>query len=322
MVWSKIKSPVVCLAPMDGITNTAYRQIVRKINRHVLLFSEFTNVDGLIRSEFVRRRLDYHPAEQPFFVQLFGNNPQSFAEASRIVEDRGVLGIDINMGCPSKRIVHSQHGSALMKDVNTACRLIEAIRNVCSLEVSVKTRLGWENADNLTAFGKQLERAGVSLLTIHGRTYRQAFKGAANWDPIYQLKEHLEIPVLGNGDVRDYQDGLNRMKNLDGFMIGRHAIGNPWVFQDRRKNPQPCLSSRISVALEHYFLLRKIKAEPIALKEFRKYLGEYVQGFYQAKEYRQTLMRVRDEGQFVRLMERLKWMNRDHALRQDKLKCL
>ena len=316
VVWSNFKSPIVCLAPMDGITNTAYRQIVRKINRHVLLFSEFTNVDGLIRSEFVRRRLDYHPAEHPFFMQLFGNNPQSFAEASRIVEDRGVMGIDINMGCPSKRIVHSQHGSALMKDVDTACRLIEAIRNACSLEVSVKTRLGWENADNLIAFGKRLEMAGVSLLTIHGRTYRQAFKGEANWHPIYQLKEHLAIPILGNGDVQDYRDGLKRMRNLDGFMIGRKAIGNPWVFLDSRKHPQPSLSSRIAVALEHYYLLREIKAQHIALKEFRKYLSEYVQGFYQAKEYRRALMDVRDERQFIRLMEELIWVDQDYALRQ------
>ena len=185
---------------MDGVTNTAYRQIVRKINKQVILFSEFTNVDGLIRSEFVRHRLDYHPAEHPFFMQLFGNNPSSFAQAARIVENRGIMGIDINMGCPSKRIVHSQHGSALMKDVEQACRLVEAIRQACSLEVSVKTRLGWENADHLIAFGKQLQSAGVSLLTIHGRTYRQAFKGEANWEPIYELKKNLTIPVLGNGD--------------------------------------------------------------------------------------------------------------------------
>ena len=316
MFWSRFESPIVCLAPMDGVTNTAFRQIVRKINKQVLLFSEFTNVDGLIRSEFVRRRLDYHPTEHPFFVQLFGNNPHSFAEASRIVEDRGIMGIDINMGCPSKRIVHSQHGSALMKDVDTACRLIEAIRNACTLDVSVKTRLGWENADNLIAFGKRLEMAGVSLLTIHGRTYRQAFKGKANWDPIYLLKEHLGIPVLGNGDVQDYCDGLNRMRNLDGFMIGRKAIGNPWVFQDSRKYPEPCLSSRITLALEHYYLLRKINTEPIALKEFRKYLGEYAQGFYRAKEYRQTLMEVRGESQFIRLMEDLIWMDQNDLLLQ------
>lgn len=314
MVWSKFKKPLVCLAPMDGVTNTAYRQIVRKLNPQVILFSEFTNVDGLLRSEFVRQRLDFHPTEHPFFMQVFGNNAQSFAHVSQLVEARGIMGIDINMGCPSKRIVHSQHGSALMKDVEAACRIVETIRKACSLEVSVKTRLGWENAEGLIAFGKRLESAGVSLLTLHGRTYRQAFKGEANWEPIYELKKHLTIPVLGNGDVQDYQDGMQRLKNLDGFMIGRKAIGNPWVFQDSRKYPHPSLSQRISIAIEHYFLLRELKPERVVLKEFRRYLGEYVQGFYQAKEARKLLMEAPNETEFIRLLEDLKKVEQDSLL--------
>ena len=299
---------------MDGVTNTAYRQIVRKLNPQVILFSEFTNVDGILRSEFVRQRLDFHPTEHPFFMQVFGNNPQSFADVSRIVEARGILGIDINMGCPSKRIVHSQHGSALMKDVDTACRIVEAIRNACSLEVSVKTRLGWENAEHLIPFAQRLENAGVSLLTIHGRTYRQAFKGAADWEPIYELKKHLTIPVLGNGDVQNYNDGLQRLNNLDGFMIGRKAIGNPWVFQDGRKCPPPSLAQRISIGIEHYFLLRELKPERVVLKEFRRYLGEYVQDFYQAREYRKLLMEAPNEAEFIRLMEDLKTMDKGSLL--------
>ena len=144
MRWSEVKRPIVCLAPMDGVTNTAYRQIVRRLNPQVILFSEFTSVDGLVRSERVRTKLDYDPSEQPLFMQLFGNNPQMFAEAAKMVEQRGMMGVDINMGCPAKKIVHSQHGSALMKDPDTACRIIESIRNNCGLQVSVKTRLGWK----------------------------------------------------------------------------------------------------------------------------------------------------------------------------------
>ncbi len=306
MAWSDLKQPYVCLAPMDGVTNTAFRQIVRKISKQVILFSEFTNVDGLIRSEYVRQRLNYHPSEHPFFMQIFGNNPKSFAEAARMIEDRGVMGIDINMGCPAKKVVHSQHGSALMKDVDTACRIVEAVRSACSLQVSVKTRLGWSNADNLISFCRRLESAGVSLLTIHGRTYKQGFKGQASWDAIYELKNNLNIPVLGNGDVEDYYDGCQRMKNLDGFMIGRKAIGNPWVFQDRQKYPEPNLFTRISVAMEHYHLLRKIKPEHIALKEFRKYLGGYIQGFSHAKAFRCQLMEAPNEQSFLLLMEDMK----------------
>ena len=197
MKWSEVKRPIVCLAPMDGITNSPYRQIVRNINKDVILFSEFTNVNGLLKSKKVRQRLDYKQFEHPFFMQLFGNEPKIFAEASKIVEDRGIMGVDINMGCPAKKIVHSQHGSALMKDPYRACKIIEEIKSVCSLEVSVKTRLGWKNSDGLVRFCEQLQSAGVSMITIHGRTYADAFRGLADWKPIYKLKNELKIPVIG-----------------------------------------------------------------------------------------------------------------------------
>ena len=175
--WADVKRPIVCLAPMDGITNSPYRQIVRSLSKDVILFSEFTSVDGLVRSEIVRKKLKYEPLEHPFFMQLFGNSPENFSKASKMVEENGIWGVDINMGCPSKKIVNSQHGSALMKSPDKACRIIESIRKACTLEVSVKTRLGWKDEKHLIEFGKKLESAGASLITIHGRTYNQAFKG-------------------------------------------------------------------------------------------------------------------------------------------------
>ncbi|MEC9383971.1 MAG: tRNA-dihydrouridine synthase family protein [SAR324 cluster bacterium] len=302
MSWSEVKRPIVCLAPMDGVTNSAYRQIIRSLSKDVILFSEFTSVDGLLRSEHVRLRLDFEPCEQPFFMQLFGNSPDIFAEASRMVEDRGILGVDINMGCPAKKIVHSQHGSALMQDPDKACRIVEAIRKACSLEVSVKTRLGWKDDKNLINFAKALESAGTSMLTIHGRTYNQAFKGESNWEPIYELKRNLKIPVIGNGDIRDFNHGLDKMANLDGFMIGRAAIGNPWCFQDRRKYPEPTLDERIELALKHFHLYRRFKRELVAVREFRKYIGNYVSGFRNAKEWRNNLMQCQNENSFVECM--------------------
>ena len=305
MSWSEVKRPIVCLAPMDGVTNSAYRQIVRSLSKDVILFSEFTSVDGLVRSEHVRLRLDFEPCEQPFFMQLFGNSPDIFAEASRMVEDRGILGVDINMGCPAKKIVHSQHGSALMQDPDRACRIVEEIRKACSLEVSVKTRLGWKDDKNLIDFAKSLESAGASMLTIHGRTYNQAFKGESNWEPIYELKRHLSIPVIGNGDIRDFNHGLEQMANLDGFMIGRAAIGNPWCFQDRRKYAEPTLDERIELALKHFHLYRRFKRELVAVREFRKYIGNYVSGFRNAKEWRNNLMQCQDEKSFVECMREI-----------------
>ena len=312
--WSEVKRPIVCLAPMDGVTNSAFRQIVRTLSKDVILFSEFTSVDGLVRSEHVRLRLDYEPCEQPFFMQLFGNSPKMFAEAARMVADRGIWGVDINMGCPAKKIVHSQHGSALMQDVDTACRIVESIREACPLEVSVKTRLGWKNEKNLINFTKSLESAGISMLTIHGRTYNQAFKGDADWGPIHELKSHLKIPVIGNGDIRDYNHGLAHFGNLDGFMIGRAAIGNPWCFQDQRKFLEPTHHERIELALKHYHLFRRFKQELVAVREFRKYLGNYVSGFRNAKEWRNRLMQCQDEASFVECMQGIKRLEPPLAL--------
>jgi tRNA-dihydrouridine synthase B len=304
--WSDFPRPIVCLAPMDGVTNSAYRQVVRRLSAKVIVFSEFTSVDGLLRSDRVRQRLEFEPCEHPFFMQLFGNNPDHFAEVAKMVEDRGIFGVDINMGCPSKKIVHSQHGSALMKDPDTACRIVEAIRKACGLEVSVKTRLGWSDASQLIPFARSLESAGISMLTIHGRTYNQAFRGQADWSPIYELKEHLKIPLIGNGDVQDYQDGLQRLKNLDGFMIGRAAIGNPWCFLDTTQHPEPSLEERIDLAVEHYRLLRKARPERVAVPEFRKYLGSYVSGFRKAKEWRAALMGCSGEAEFLQTMQQIR----------------
>lgn len=312
--WLEVKRPIVCLAPMDGVTNSAYRQIVRSLSKDVILFSEFTSVDGLVRSEHVRLRLDYEPCEHPFFMQLFGNSPEIFAEACRMVEDRGIWGVDINMGCPAKKIVHSQHGSALMQNPDAACRIVEAIRKACSLEVSVKTRLGWKDEKNLISFAKALESAGASMLTIHGRTYNQAFKGESDWQPIYELKRHLTIPVIGNGDIRNFNHGLEHLGNLDGFMIGRAAIGNPWCFQDRRKYPEPTHHERIEIALEHLHLYRRFKREIVAVREFRKYLGNYVSGFRNAKEWRSRLMQCNDEKTFVECMQEIKQLEPPLAL--------
>ena len=312
--WLEVKRPIVCLAPMDGVTNSAYRQIVRSLSKDVILFSEFTSVDGLVRSEHVRLRLDYEPCEHPFFMQLFGNSPEIFAEACRMVEDRGIWGVDINMGCPAKKIVHSQHGSALMQNPDAACRIVEAIRKACSLEVSVKTRLGWKDEKNLISFAKALESAGASMLTIHGRTYNQAFKGESDWQPIYELKRHLTIPVIGNGDIRDFNHGLEHLGNLDGFMIGRAAIGNPWCFQDRRKYPEPTHHERIEIALVHFHLYKRFKREIVAVREFRKYLGNYVSGFRNAKEWRSRLMQCNDEKTFVECMQEIKQLEPPLAL--------
>ena len=230
--WAAMERPIVALAPMDGITDSAYRRIVRRLHPSVVLFSEFTSADGYLRSGRIRRRLVYRPEELPYFVQLFGSGPEEFSEAARALEQQGVTGIDINMGCPARKIVASQHGSGLMRDAGLACRIVESVAEATTLTVSVKTRLGWHDASGLIPFAQSLESAGASMIAIHGRTYNQAFSGEADWEPIHRLKEALGVPVLGNGDVVDRAEGLARLGILDGFMIGRAAFVNPWAFRE------------------------------------------------------------------------------------------
>jgi len=297
--------PVVCLAPMDGITDTAYRRVVRGLNPSVVFFSEFTSADGFLRSSKVRERLAFRAEERPYFVQLFGNNPQSFREAARTLEGEGVTGIDINMGCPARKIVASQHGSGLMRDVHQACRIVEAVAGACGLEVSVKTRLGWSSAERLVPFAQALVGAGASLIAIHGRTYDQGFGGAADWAPIHALKSELPVPVLGNGDVADLEDGLARMGALDGFMIGRAAIGNPWVFLPRARRQALTLGDRVAVMIRHLHLMVETRPERRAVLEFRKHLVGYLKGFPHAKAARCTLLAVDQAAELERLLEGL-----------------
>jgi nifR3 family TIM-barrel protein len=316
--WAERPRPIVALAPMDGITDTAYRQIVRRFNPGVVLFSEFTSADGFLRSHTVRRRLDFQPEEQPYFVQLFGNTPRAFVESALALQDQGVAGIDINMGCPSKKIVASQHGSGLMRDADAACRIVEAVATACRVEVSVKTRLGWRDAGGLIPFATSLANAGASLVSIHGRTYDQSFGGQADWAPIFALKRQIAVPVLGNGDVRDHADGLRRMAAdegaLDGFMIGRAAIGNPWVFLNSPRAPS--LAERVEVIHAHYALMREslLAAAPAdrveaarrrALTEFRKHLVGYLRGFPLAKQARVALLQAETEATLLALLDGL-----------------
>ncbi len=303
--WADFPRPIVCLAPMDGITDSAYRRLVRRFNQSVVLFSEFTSADGLLRSEKLRARLKFQEEEHPYFVQLFGNNPEAFAQASRLLEDQGVAGIDINMGCPARKIVSSRHGSGLMQDVNQACRIVEAVAEACGLEVSVKTRLGWQNAEHLQPFARRLEGAGASLITIHGRTYSQGFNGEARWEPIFALKKALSVPLLGNGDVRHIAHGRERMGNLDGFMIGRAAIGNPWAFLPGAEQGPPPLGERVRVIRDHYELIRESTSARQALLEFRKHLVGYLRGIDHIRPLRGALMTAPDEAGFFHLLGQL-----------------
>lgn len=282
--------PIAALAPMDGVTDMAFRQVVRQLNPQVLLFSEFTNVNGILHSEQVKARLEFNRDELPYVVQLFGRDPEVFAQIARQVEDMGITAIDINFGCPSKRIVKNGTGAALLKEPDLALRIVEATARATKLPVTVKTRLGWADDENLDHFARQLQDAGCRLLTLHGRTAKMAYRGQADWGPIYRVKELLDIPVVGNGDLKTHEQAQERLGNLDGYMIGRASMGNPWVFWPQERREAVTLAEKVEVMLWHLDLLCGHQSERKALIEFRKHLGGYISGFRDAKTARKQLM--------------------------------
>jgi nifR3 family TIM-barrel protein len=288
--WKKIEKPIIALAPMDGYTDSAFRRISKSVNSNLVLFTEFVSADGLNhKAKKLLEKIKFNVSEKPIIVQLFGKNAESFATAAKLCESLGFAGIDINMGCPSKKVVKSEHGVALRKKPDLAFHLVETVTKATSLPVSVKTRLGWSNADDLLDFSRGVVNAGAQMITVHGRTYKQGFSDQSDWQPIYELKKNLSIPVLGNGDVASIADGMKKIKNLDGFMIGRAAIGNPWVFSDQ---PPVSFAEKIPLINKHAEFLIELKGEKITLLEIRKHLLAYVKGLPGAGSYRSQLVRV------------------------------
>lgn len=304
--WSNIPRPIVALAPMAGVTDSSYRQFIKKIAPDVMVYTEFLSTDAIhFGAKRTFKMLEFDPAlERPFIVQIFGAEPEHFLTACKIIEQLGADGIDINMGCPAAKVVSSCHGSALIREPELAAELVASAKKVVNIPVSVKTRLGWETHETLIPFCQKLVEAGADALAIHGRTYHEKFTGSANWDPIYELKRSVSVPVLGNGDIASADDAVRKLKNLDGVMIGRGTFGNPWVMKDicdalhaKTQTPISTASSisfreKIPFILEHCELAVKIKGEQRGMLEMRRHLNSYVKGFDGAKELRIALMKT------------------------------
>ena len=231
--WKTLPKPILALAPMAGYTDSAFRQLVKSLAPQTIVFSEFVSSDALhFKSKRTKQMLAFSRKEQPFIAQIFGKNPPHFAEAARVVESLGAAGVDLNFGCPARKVVHSDHGSALLKNPKLAAEIIEATTKAVKIPVSVKMRLGINDSRNLLSFAKMVEASGAKLLTIHGRTAKQMYLGEADYEPIYRVKKVLKIPVIGNGDIDSTERFHEKLKNLDGLMIGRAAVTNPWLFRE------------------------------------------------------------------------------------------
>src|SRR3989338_479964 len=230
--WDTADRPIVALAPMAGVTDASYRQLIKKIAPEVVVYTEFLSTDAIhYGARKTMEMINFDPAlERPYIVQVFGKDPDHFLSAAKVIEELGADGIDINMGCPAAKVVSSCHGSALIRDPDLAAELVHATKKAVKIPVSVKTRLGWDKIETLLPFCQRIVEAGAEALAIHGRRYCDKFSGAANWDPIYELKKALpHIPIIGNRDITCAADAVAQIKNLDGVMVGRGTFGNPWV---------------------------------------------------------------------------------------------
>jgi tRNA-dihydrouridine synthase len=285
------KWKLVLLAPMDWYWDSAYRQAMKRISPDIICISEFYSADWLVHSKFLADSVLVHSeSENPLIIQIFWKDPEMFAKAAKIISDPkyNISGIDINMWCPAKKVVRSWHGSCLLINEQTAFDIVKAMNEATHLPISVKTRLSFDWWQDLIKFVKWLEEAWASLVTIHGRTAKQAYTWVANLDPIYELKKHVNIPVIANWDILNYDDGLKKVKNLDWFMIGRWSFWNPWCFLPW--NYLPTLEELLDQMMFHAEKLVETKWEKKWNLEIRKHLVQYLKYFPWVKVYRKRLV--------------------------------
>jgi nifR3 family TIM-barrel protein len=290
------------LAPMEDVSDPPFR-FVCKQNGADLMYSEFISSEGLIRDAMKsRQKLDFFEYERPFGIQIFGGDEEAMAMSARIVDTVQPDLVDINFGCPVKKVVCKGAGAAVLKDIAAMTRLTEAVVKSTKLPVTVKTRLGWDDQSrNIEEVALRLQDVGIKALTIHGRTRAQLYKGQADWTLIAKVKENprIHIPIFGNGDIdspekaRTYRDRYG----VDGIMVGRAAIGYPWIFNEIKHYlqagvhlPPPTIEQRTGAIRDH--LLRSVewKGPIVGILEMRRHYTNYLKGFPHIKEFRNQLV--------------------------------
>lgn len=296
-------NPVI-LAPMAGVTDKPFRQLCRRLGAG-LAVSEMTSANPRLRgTRKSRQRLDFSDEPGPVSVQIAGHDPQLLADAARYNRDLGAQLIDINMGCPAKKVVGGQCGSALMREPELAAALVRAVVGAVSVPVTVKMRLGWDEADrNAPELAKRLEAEGAQAFTVHGRTRAQFYEGRADWAFIGEVKRAVGVPVLANGDVRTIEDARDilRVSNADGVLVGRGAFGRPWVIAQMqaavRGEPvpaDPTDADKWQTALVQYRAALAHYGEALGRRVVRKHLGWYAEAISGDKKLRDTLVRAMD----------------------------
>ena len=304
------------LAPLAGVSDSPFRRLAREQGASVV-YTEMVSADGLVRGN--QATLDYcrfDPSERPIGIQLFGSNPDVMADATRRLSDlpdaqRPDL-IDINMGCPVRKVVNRRAGAALLTDPPLAQTIVRRMVAVSAVPVTAKIRLGWDGrSQNVVEVAKALEDAGAGAIAIHARTHAEKFEGSAHWEMIGEAKQAVTIPVIGNGDVRTHEDATRMLATTgcDAVMLGRAAFGDPWVFRRVRAwhergeaLPAPTASERLAAGLRPLRLMVEDSGEAAAAREMRKHVAWYIKGLPRSARVREQVNRSHTSGDLAALL--------------------
>lgn len=308
-----IDSPVV-LAPLAGYTNMVYRKINKEMGAS-LVYTEMISAKGLLYdNDKTWDMVKIDPLEHPVAVQLFGGDIEDMVKAAILLDQKSDADIiDINMGCPVKKVLKSDAGSKLLQTPEKIYDMVKAIVDNVKKPVSVKIRAGWDHQNiNATEVAKLIEKAGASLITIHGRTKSDLYRGKVNLDYIKLVKEAVSIPVIGNGDIKSIEDAVYMMEytGVDGIMVGRGSFGNPWLIKDlsyhfKKKAVEnaPTKEEKLAVLKRHFLDLVQLKGEKLAILEMRSLAAWYVKGLDKAKAFKQALIHIQTKDDFFNLIE-------------------
>jgi nifR3 family TIM-barrel protein len=291
------------------------------------MYTEFISSEGLIRDAIKsRQKLDIYDYERPIGIQIFGGDEEAMAMCTKIVDTVNPDLIDINFGCPVKKVVTKGAGAGVLKDLDLMVRLTEAVVKSTNLPVTVKTRLGWDdNTRNIHEVALRLQDVGIKALAIHGRTRTQMYKGEADWTLIGEIKNdpRIHIPIFGNGDINSPEKALEYKNRygVDGIMIGRAAIGYPWIFREIKhfvetgtRRADPTIEERVEVARKHLIKSMEWKGPIAGINEMRRHYANYLRGLPNIKEYRNKLVRITDPKEVEAILDEIKENYKDMVI--------
>lgn len=303
----------IFLAPMAGVTDLPFRLICKSFGCG-MVYTEMVSAKGLLyENDRTNQLLEIEPEEHPVGAQLFGSDPKIVSEMAKAVAESNVDFIDLNMGCPAPKITRNGEGSALLKRPELIGEIVYATAKALDKPLTVKIRKGFDDESiNAVEVAKIIEQAGASMITLHGRTREQFYSGTADWDIIKAVKESINIPLVGNGDVKCPEDAKRMLEytGCDAVMIGRGAQGNPWIFartlhylQTGELLPEPTFEERIPVILKHAEMLAAHKGEYIGMREMRSHLTSYIKGIHGATGFRRQLTTIETMDDIKHMLE-------------------